>query len=89
MAKLAATDTVVLGLSMDSPAANAAFAKQIGVTFPLLSDSSGKVMEKYGILMHPKQVADYTYEWAERTTFVVDKSGKIQHVEPGDSAVYR
>ena len=38
MAKLEASDTVVLGISIDSPAANAAFAKQIGVTFPLLSD---------------------------------------------------
>ena len=87
MAKLEANDTVVWGVSMDSPAANAVFAKQIGVTFPLLSDSRGKVMEEYGILMRPKQVADYTYEWAQRTTIVVDKSGKVQHVEPGDSAV--
>lgn len=87
MAKLKANDTVVFGLSMDSPAANAAFAKQIGVTFPLLSDMRGTVEEKYGILMRPKQVGDYTYEWAQRTTFVVDKSGHIQHVEIGDSAV--
>ncbi len=72
---------------MDSPAANAAFAKQIGVTFPLLSDPKGKVLEQYGVLMRGKQVADYNYEWAQRTTFVVDKNGVIQHVELGDSAV--
>lgn len=87
MAKLEASDTVVLGLSMDSPAANAAFAKQIGVTFPLLSDNSGKMMEEYGVLVKPENVKGYTFDWAQRTTFVVDKSGKIQHIEPGDSAV--
>ena len=50
MAKLEASDTVVLGISIDSPAANAAFAKQIGVTFPLLSDMNRKVLTAYGIL---------------------------------------
>jgi peroxiredoxin len=27
------------------------------------------------------------YQWAQRTTIVVDKEGKIQHVEQGNSAV--
>ncbi len=39
--KLEAADTQVLGVSMDSPFANKAFADQIGVTFPLLSDWGG------------------------------------------------
>src|ERR1700752_3595358 len=50
LAKLEASDTVVLGISIDSPAANAAFAKQIGVTFPLLSDMNRKVLTEYGIM---------------------------------------
>ncbi len=86
MAKLEASDTVVLGISIDSPAANAAFAKQIGVTFPLLSDMNRKVLMQYGILKK-YNVQNDDYEWAERTTIVVDKQGKIQHVEQGDSAV--
>jgi peroxiredoxin len=88
MAKLEASDTVVLGISIDSPAANAAFAKQIGVTFPLLSDMNRKVLTAYGI-MRPYDVEGDKdkYEWAERTTIVVDKEGKIQHVEQGGSAV--
>jgi peroxiredoxin len=86
MAKLEASDTVVLGISIDSPAANAAFAKQIGVTFPLLSDMNHKVLTEYGILK-PYDVKGDKYEWAQRTTIVVDKEGKIQHVEQGDSAV--
>lgn len=86
MAKLNASDTVVLGISIDSPAANAAFAKQIGVTFPLLSDMNRKVLTAYGILK-PYDVKGENYEWANRTTIVVDKEGKIQHIEQGDGAV--
>ncbi len=86
MAKLEASDTVVLGISIDSPAANAAFAKQIGVTFPLLSDMNKKTLVAYGIL-RPYDVEGDKFEWAERTTIVVDKEGKIQHVQQGDSAV--
>ena len=86
MAKLEASDTVVLGISIDSPAANAAFAKEIQVTFPLLSDMNKKVLIAYGI-MKPYDVKGEKYEWAERTTIVVDKEGKIQHVEQGGSAV--
>ena len=86
MAKLEASDTVVLGISIDSPAANAAFAKQIGVTFPLLSDMNKKVLTEYGIL-RPYNKGGENFEWAERTTIVVDKEGKVQHVEQGGSAV--
>ena len=35
---------------MDSPAANAAFAKQINIKFPLLSDMNKKMLKDYGIL---------------------------------------
>jgi len=86
LAKLEASDTVVFGVSIDSPAANAAFAKQIGVTFPLLSDMNRKVLTAYGILK-PYKVGGDEFEWAERTTIVVDKEGKIKHVEQGNSAV--
>jgi len=86
MAKLEASDTVVLGISIDSPAANEAFAKQIGVTFPLLSDMNHKVLIAYGIL-RPYDIEGDKFQWAERTTIVVDKEGKVQHVQQGDSAV--
>jgi peroxiredoxin len=64
----------VLGISVDSPAANGAFAKQIGVTFPLLSDMKREVSKEYGIL-------NEKMNFANRTTFVVDKNGIIQHID--------
>ena len=71
---------------MDSPAANDAFAKQIGITFPLLSDMNRKMLRTYGILKG-YDVQNETYEWALRANIVIDKQGIIQFVEEGDSAV--
>jgi peroxiredoxin len=71
---------------MDSPAANAAFSKQIGLTFPLLSDMNHKMLKTYGILKG-YNVQDDTYEWALRANIIVDKQGIIQFVEEGDDAV--
>jgi peroxiredoxin len=71
---------------LDSPAANAAFAKQIGLTFPLLSDMNRKMLRTYGILKG-YDVQNETYEWALRANIIIDKQGIIQFVEEGDSAV--
>ena len=71
---------------MDSPAANAAFAKQIGINFPLLSDMNKKMLTAYGVLKG-YDVQNETYQWALRANIVIDKNGVIQHIEEGDSAV--
>lgn len=86
MAKIEASDTVVFGISIDSPPANGAFAKEIGVTFPLLSDMNRKVLTQYGILQTYPMAQD-KYQFARRTTFVIDKSGVIQHVEFDSTAI--
>jgi peroxiredoxin len=84
--KIDTSDTEVFGVSLDSPAANAAFAKQIGVTFPLLSDMNRKMLKTYGILKG-YNVQDETYEWALRANIVIDMLGVIQLIVDGDSAV--
>jgi peroxiredoxin len=68
--KLDAADTQVLGVSMDSPFANKAFADQIEVTFPLLSDWGGEVTRQYGLYVDK-------YKAARRVNFLVGKDGKI------------
>jgi peroxiredoxin (alkyl hydroperoxide reductase subunit C) len=70
----------VLGISVDSPAANKVFAEQIGVTFPLLSDFKRQVSKEYGIL-------NEEHGFANRATFVVDKNGIIQHIDKDDAEI--
>ncbi len=80
MPKFERTDTQVLGVSVDSVPANHAFAKQIGVTFPLLSDFFRKVSEEYGVL-------NAQHGFANRTTFVINKDGFIQHIDRNSEAL--
>ncbi len=71
MERFRSYDTEVLGISMDAKYSLAHWAKEIGVTFPLLSDfyPQGKVVDAYGV-RHPVGMP-------ERALFVVDKAGKI------------
>jgi len=78
--KLEAADTQVLGVSMDSAFANKAFADQIGVTFPLLSDWGGKVTHDYGIYLDK-------YQAARRVNFLVGKDGKILEEQVDSDAI--
>jgi peroxiredoxin len=65
---------------MDSSFANKRFAEDIKVNFPLLSDWKRKTVKDYGI---------YNEEtgYGTRATFVIDKEGKIQHLETGKTAI--
>jgi peroxiredoxin len=77
---LEAADTQVLGVSMDSTFSNDAFAKQIGVTFPILSDWGGDVTKTYGIY-------NPNYKAARRVTYLIDKSGKVIEMQVDKDAV--
>ena len=77
---LEAADTQVLGVSMDSPFANKAFADSIGVTFPLLSDWGGEVTRQYGIYLDK-------YKAARRVNFLIDKDGKIIEEQIDSAAI--
>ena len=78
--KLEATDTQVLGVSMDSPFANKAFADSIGVTFPLLSDWGGEVTRKYGLYVEK-------YKAPRRVNFLIGKDGRILEEQIDDAAI--
>jgi peroxiredoxin len=86
LAKLEGTDTQVLGVSMDSPFSNFAFAQQNGITFPMLGDWGGPVTRRYG-LTEKFDIEGIPMESARRATFLIDKSGKIITVQVGDAAV--
>jgi mycoredoxin-dependent peroxiredoxin len=70
IAKFDQSNTQVLGISVDSYAANKRFKEDIGVTFPLLSDFKRQVVKDYGIF-------DEENGFAGRATFTVDKRGSF------------
>jgi peroxiredoxin (alkyl hydroperoxide reductase subunit C) len=80
IAKFDATDTQVLGISVDSGPANAHWAKELGVTFPILSDFKRTAVKDYGIYNEAQG-------YANRATFVVDKQGIISSIEQGNTAI--
>lgn len=80
IAKLETNGSVVMGISVDPIAANAKFAKDSELTFSLLSDTTKQVSTDYGVL-------NPLLPFANRTTFVVDPDGIIQHVDAGGGAI--
>jgi peroxiredoxin len=78
--RLEAADTQVLGVSMDSPFSNKAWAEKINVTFPLLSDWGGDVTRKYGLYDEKRKIG-------RRVNFLIDKDGKIANIQVDSDAV--
>lgn len=64
---------------MDSAQRNKAFAAELGITFPVLSDESKAVTKQYGVL-HP------LLRMAKRVTFVIDRQGIIREIKEGGEA---
>jgi thioredoxin-dependent peroxiredoxin len=70
------TDVAVLGISPDPTDKHVKFADKYGLKFPLLSDTTRAVMEKYGaygdkVLYGKKTVG------VIRSTFLIDERGKV------------
>ena len=86
LTKLEASDTQVLGVSMDSPFANKAFADQTGVTFPLLSDIGGKVSTEYGLYKEYDKF-NTKIPGARRATYLIDANGKVVEMQIDAEAI--
>jgi len=86
MAKLEGADTQVLGVSVDSPFANHAFALENGITFPLLGDMSLQAIKAYGLDKEYK-IGGASITSARRATFLIDKSGKVIAAQADSEAV--
>ncbi len=81
IAKFEGDETKVFGISTDNVPSQKEFAEKLKLTFPLLSDfSQRQVAKDYGVLF-----ADRGF--ANRATFVIDKDGRIEHIEEGNTAI--
>ena len=69
-------DTAIIGISPDKPAAQKKFDTKYHLGFPLLSDPDHAVAEAYGVWQE-KSMYGRKYMGVERSTFLVDASGKL------------
>ena len=67
---------VVLGVSTDGLASHQKFSKKYGLPFALLSDEGLVVAKAYGVYKQ-KSMYGRTYWGIERSTFVIDETGKL------------
>jgi peroxiredoxin len=70
--KLEGANAQVLGLSVDSVWAHQAFAKQMGIGYPLLADfhPKGEIAAKFGLYNAERGMT-------KRATVIIDKAGKV------------
>jgi peroxiredoxin len=84
--KLEGADTQVLGVSIDSPFANHAFAQQNGISFPILGDMSATAIKAYGLDKEYK-IGGTPILSARRATFLIDKEGKVVAAQADSEAI--
>ena len=70
---------VILGISPDSPKKLAQFTDKKDLNFTLLADEDHQVAEQFGV-WGEKKFMGKTYDGIHRVSFLLDESGKIQHV---------
>jgi len=78
-ARLTNLDAQVIGISVNDPFSNKAFAEKNKLVFPILSDYNREVIKLYGI-----ESSDFAgikgYTVAKRSIFIVDKNGVVRYV---------
>jgi peroxiredoxin Q/BCP len=79
LADYAKANVAVLGISPDPVEEVEKFAKKLHLNFPLLADSDHAVSDKFGVWQE-KSMMGKKYMGVVRTTFVIDKNGKIAQV---------
>lgn len=72
-------NAVILGVSPDSVESHKKFTAKYNLPFSLLSDENKEVIEKYGVWKE-KSMYGRKYMGVERSTFIIDKDGKVRKV---------
>ena len=72
-------NTVILGVSADSPERHQKFIEKYKIPFELIADESKKISEKYGVWQE-KKLYGKTFMGIVRSTFVIDKNGILKKI---------
>lgn len=74
--ELSALNTVVIGMSKDTPAKHDKFIAKHELDVALASDEEGGTLEDYGVWVEKKNYGK-TYMGIERSTFLIGPDGKV------------
>jgi peroxiredoxin Q/BCP len=77
--ELESAGAVVLGVSPDSIKSHCKFVQKLDLNFQLLADVEHAVSEKYGVWVE-KNMCGKRYMGIQRTTFLIDGTGKVARV---------
>ena len=80
-ADCAAVGAAILGISLDDVESHKSFAEKFHLPFPLLADTDMAVSTAYGVYKEKNNYGK-KYMGIERTTFVIDREGKVARVFP-------
>ncbi len=79
MARLTDFHAQVIGISVNDPFSNKAFAEKNRLPYPILSDYKREVIKAYGLEL-PDFAGLKGYTVAKRSIFILDKGGIVQFV---------
>jgi len=74
-------NTIILGVSADTPEKHQKFIEKHSLTFDLISDPDKKVLEKYGVWQE-KSLYGKKFMGIVRTTVLIDKKGIVKKIFP-------
>lgn len=77
--KFSNLDCIILGISKDNFNSHCKFINKYSLKFLLLSDEAGEVCQKYQVLAE-KSMFGKKYIGIDRSTFLIDKMGKIAKI---------
>lgn len=77
--RITSKGAVVLGVSLDDELSHQRFAQKYNLPFALLSDVDAAVSRQYGTYKE-KNLYGRSYWGIERTTFVIDREGRVENV---------
>ena len=69
----------VIGVSPDNEKSHRGFAKKYALPFPLIADTSKKIVNDYGV-WGEKKMYGRTFLGVIRTTFIIDEKGIIEKI---------
>lgn len=74
-------NTVILGVSVDSPERHRKFIDKYNLPFELIADENKKICTKYGVWQE-KKLYGKTFMGIVRSTFIIDKVGTVKKILP-------